>query len=96
MGKCPRRTFSSNRTSIAGQSDKSLRALSNDNVKLMTYRWEHVLTELFLSNNRDSMQPRITFPQLIQEIENMLKALPLTELEIVIMLDALSRTGQAM
>ena len=62
----------------------------------MTYRWEHVLTELFLSNSRDSMQPRITFPQLIQEVENMLKALPLTELEIVIMLDALSRTGQAM
>ncbi len=42
------------------------------------------------------MQLRITFPQLIQEIENMLKALPLTELEIVIMFDALSRTGQAM
>ena len=62
----------------------------------MTYRREHVLTELFLNNGRDSMQSRITFSQLVQETENMLKALPLTELEIVIMLDALSRAGQAM
>ena len=88
--------FSSNRTRLDCQADKSLRTLSNDNATLRAYRREHVLTELFLNKNRDSLQSRNTFPQLVQGTEDMLKALPLAEQEIVVMRNALPRAGQAM